>query len=65
MSIVQLKEAVEKLSADELTEFAQWFDEFQEAQWDRQIEEDLKVGKLDALIHQAEKDFTEGKCREI
>jgi hypothetical protein len=43
----------------------EWLDEFQEALWDRQIEEDLKASKFDALIRQAEQAFSEGKCKEI
>jgi hypothetical protein len=33
--------------------------------WDKQIEEDMKLGKLDYLIAEAKKEFREGKCRQI
>ena len=50
-------EAVEKkvsgLSAKELAEFRRWFAEFDAAAWDRQIERDVKAGKLDALADEA------------
>ncbi len=65
MNITELQTVVRKLSQDELAEFLEWLDEFQESLWDRQIEEDLKAGKLDPLIRQAEKAFSEGKCQEI
>ncbi|MEG4270795.1 MULTISPECIES: hypothetical protein [unclassified Microcoleus] len=65
MNITELKTAVKQLPQNELAEFVQWFEEFQEALWDRQIEEDLKAGKFDPLIRQAEQAFREGKCREI
>lgn len=65
MNITELKKAVKELPKNELAEFLEWLDEFQESLWDRQIEEDLKAGKLDSLIQQAEQAFSEGKCREI
>lgn len=65
MNIIELKTAVKQLPENELAEFVEWFEEFQESLWDRQIEEDLKAGKFDPLIQQAEQAFSEGKCREI
>jgi hypothetical protein len=65
MNITELKTAVKQLPENELAEFVEWFEEFQESLWDRQIEEDLKAGKFDTLMRQAEQAFSEGKCREI
>jgi DNA-binding transcriptional LysR family regulator len=65
MNITELKTAVKELLQNELAEFAEWFNEFQEALWDRQIEQDMKAGKFDALIRQGEQAFSERKCKEI
>lgn len=65
MHIAEIKTAVTQLSPPELAEFVEWIDEFQESLWDRQIEEDLKAGKLNNLIQQAETAFSEGKCKQI
>lgn len=65
MNITEIKTAVAQLSQNELAELVEWLDEFQESLWDRQIEEDLTTGKLNHLIEQAEKAFSEGKCRQI
>ncbi len=65
MNIIELKTAVRELSQNELTEFLEWLEEFQENLWDQQIEKDLKAGKFDPLIRQAEQAFSQGKCREI
>lgn len=65
MNITELKTAVQELPKNQLAEFLEWLDEFQEALWDRQIEEDLKAGKFDPLMRQAEQAFSEGKCTEI
>ncbi|MCU0516700.1 MAG: hypothetical protein MUC60_07485 [Oscillatoria sp. Prado101] len=65
MSIPEIKAAVMQLSPNEFAEFVQWFDDYQESVWDKQIEADLKAGKLDHLIQQAEQAFKEGQCRQI
>ncbi len=65
MNITELKIAVRELPQNELAEFFEWLEEFQESLWDRQIEEDFKAGKFDPLIRQAEQAFSQGKCREI
>jgi len=65
MHITELKTAITQLSPQEFAEFVEWIDEFQESIWDQQIEADLKAGKLDHLIQQAEKAFSEGKCEQI
>jgi hypothetical protein len=65
MSVTEIKEAVSQFSPEELREFADWFNEFQQDLWDQQIEEDSKAGKLDFLIKQAKKQYREGKCKEL
>ena len=46
------------MPAPALAEFRQWFAEFDSAIWDRQLEADLNAGKLDALLSEAEEDFS-------
>jgi hypothetical protein len=62
-------EAIEKrvsgLSAEELAEFRQWFAEFDAAAWDRQIERDVKAGKLDELADEALRQHAAGKSTEF
>ena len=62
-------EAIEKrvsgLSAQELAEFRQWFTEFDAAAWDRQIERDVKTGKLDSLADEALRAHSAGKSTEF
>ena len=65
MNITEIKTAVREFLQNQLAEFIEWFDEFQESLWDKQIEEDLKTGKFDPLRRQAEQAFSDGKCREI
>lgn len=52
-----LERRISALSAEELAEFRRWFAEFDAAAWDRQIEQDVKAGKLDALADEALRDL--------
>ena len=36
--------------------------EIESALWDKQIEEDLKAGRLQGLLDQAKQDFESGRC---
>jgi hypothetical protein len=65
MSVPEIKEAVMKLSTEELTDLVKWLNEFSESLWDKQIEADFESGKLDHLIKQARQEFKAGKCQEI
>lgn len=62
-------EAIEKkvsgLSPEELAKFRYWFAEFDAAAWDRQIERDVKAGKLDALADEALREHAAGKSTEF
>ncbi len=60
-----LEKRISALSAEELAEFRQWFAEFDAAAWDRQLERDLKAGKLDALADEALRDHAAGKSTEF
>lgn len=65
MSLKDLESAIADLSPADLVSFAEWFEEFFSQEWDRQIEDDLKAGRLDALIQQAKDDFKSGKCKPL
>jgi len=62
MSIEELESVVSSLSAAELARFSQWFEEFMADQWDRQIEADLRSGRLDAVIKRADDHYDAGRC---
>lgn len=60
-----LEKRVSALSADELAEFRRWFAEFDAATWDREIERDVKAGKLDELADEALRDHAARKSTEF
>ena len=65
MSVKELESVVARLSPTELSAFADWFEDYMAEAWDKQIEADLKAGKLDRLGHQADKDFDAGRCQPL
>jgi len=62
MSVQELESVVATLPADELRQFAQWFEEYIANQWDAQISADITSGKLNALLEEADADFAAGAC---
>lgn len=56
---------IQGFSPKELAAFRKWFQEFDAAAWDRQIEEDVHGGKLESLADAALKAFASGRCEEM
>ena len=63
--VEKLERTVEQLSPNELATFRSWFIEFDAAAWDRQIEIDSEVGRLDRLAQSAIEDHRAGKTKRI
>jgi hypothetical protein len=65
MSLHELETAVSKLPASELATFARWFEEYLAAAWDRQIDEDIRSGRLEEAGRQADVEFEAGRCKPL
>jgi hypothetical protein len=63
--VEELERAVASLTAEEYREFRQWFLERDWEQWDQQIEEDSRAGKLDFLVREAFEAKKQGKLKEL
>jgi hypothetical protein len=63
--VEMLEQTVKQLSPGELAAFRSWFIEFDEAEWDRQIEMDSETGKLDRLVQSALEEHKAGKTKRI
>lgn len=63
--IEKLAHRIVNLPPEDLAKFRAWFAEFDVQAWDRQIEADLKSGKLDNLINEAHGEFKAGKARTL
>ncbi len=64
-TVDEIEAAVSRLSGGDLSTFRAWFAEFDAGAWDRQFEEDVKAGRLDALADEALKDLREGRCTDL
>lgn len=64
-TVQEIKQAISRLSPEELAHFREWFEAFDANVWDKQFEEDARSGKLDPLANQAIADFRAGKHKEL
>jgi hypothetical protein len=60
MTILELEQAITKLSNQDLSRFRAWFDEYYAQKWDEQIEADAKSGRLDQAIAEANEAYHAG-----
>lgn len=65
MSVKDIESAIVQLPLSELAELRAWFEEFLTQAWDKEIEEDVEAGKLDALLQQVEGEFESGQCKPL
>jgi hypothetical protein len=66
MSTVQeIETAIQKLKPKEIREVGDWLDELREDLWDRQIDADIKAGRLDKLADKALEDYRAGRCKPL
>jgi hypothetical protein len=59
--VEKLERQVKDLSPEELAAFRKWFLAYDWEVWDRQLEQDVAAGKLDALAEKALRDHAAGK----
>ncbi len=64
-TVFDIENAVQKLSRKDLTTFRDWFLGFAAAAWDKQFEDDIAAGRLDALADDAIRDLREGRCTDL
>ena len=64
-TVFEIEKAIQELSRNDLTAFRDWFLEFDAAAWDKQFEQDVAAGRLDALADEAIRDLREGRCSDL
>jgi hypothetical protein len=65
LTLEQLEDAIKHLPAKDFAALREWFAKFDAEQWDRQFEDDVKHGRLDALADEALKDLDAGRCTDL
>jgi hypothetical protein len=48
-----------------LAQFRAWFEEFEAARFDEEVERDAAAGKLDSLADEAVREFRKGRARQL
>lgn len=64
-TVREIEQAIAQLTKDQLAEFRAWYEKFDSDVWDRQIEEDIATGKLDALADAAIADHRAGRTKKL
>lgn len=65
VSLHELEAAVTQLPTEDLTAFAQWFEEYLADAWDSRMEADIQAGRLDEAARAADADFESGRCKPL
>ena len=61
----EIENAISQLPEDQLNRFREWFDEFDAESWDKQLEADVKAGRLDRVADDALEEYRAGRCKEM
>ena len=64
-TVKEIEKAIAELPPQKLSILRAWFEKFDAAIWDKQIESDAKAGKFDAMAAKALDAYKKGKCKEL
>jgi len=65
MDVKEIETAIAQLPPAQVAELADWFVEFHANLWDKQIEQDVKTGRLQSLLDEARQDLESGRCESL
>lgn len=65
MSIGEIEKAIEQLPPEEVGSLLSWLAEYHARLWDRQIEDDLEAGRLDALLAEVDAEYEAGQAKPL
>jgi hypothetical protein len=60
VGVKQIERAITQLPAKDLAELMSWLEDYHAQVWDKRIEEDLKTGRLDALLAEVDEECEAG-----
>jgi hypothetical protein len=63
--VEQIEQQIRELSAGEFSELRDWVLEQDWKAWDSQIESDVRSGKLEKVIAEADADYKAGRTRPL
>ncbi len=65
MTVTEIESAIAQLPPAELAQLMTWLQEYHAQAWDKQIEEDLEAGRLDAILAEADKEYKAGLAKPL
>jgi hypothetical protein len=65
ISVEVLEKQITELDNESFSKLRDWFIEFEQSRWEKQIEADSNAGKLDFLIDAALAEHQAGKTRNL
>lgn len=65
MSVKEIKQAITRLSPQELTKLSGWLADYHADVWDQQIADDLEAGRLDAMLEEVDQEYEAGKAKPL
>jgi hypothetical protein len=63
--VKDIESRIKQLSAEELSAFRKWFQEFDSDLWDRKIEADAQSGRLDTMAKEALQQDRRGETSDL
>jgi hypothetical protein len=63
--VQKLEREIQKLGREELANLRDWFRKYDADEWDQQIEQDVREGKLDQLAQEALAAHKTGRTKEF
>lgn len=64
-TVADISGAVKRLPKRELARFRKWFADYDAAVWDQQLAADVRTGKLDTLVREAQRDHRAGRTKSL
>ena len=65
MSVTEIQAAIIELTGDDLADLMNWLEDYQAKLWDKQIDEDLQAGRLDAVLAEVDEEYEAGLGRPL
>ena len=62
-TVEEIKRAIEQLPKEDFWKLSGWLARRYEDEWDRQLEADVRVGRLDRFAEEALREDSDGKTR--
>lgn len=64
-TVAEIQQAILELPESDYAQLSRWFQERDWEQWDADIAEDSRAGRLDYLVEQADKAKADGTLRDL